>query len=338
MKVLQVIDRLEAGGAERVFLDMTQLLLDKAIKVDTMTISGKGVLYDSIDERANHYFLDRKNKFSLKKILECAKLCANYDIVHVHMRHSYTYVRLAQIVSRKNFKIIFHDHFTLNKVPLSLMFFFKPKYYIGVCEHNVNWAKEKVGINKKHVFLLRNTIIPKVINKQVDRESWLLVSNIRPIKNIEFAIDLATRHHAKLAIFGNYSDIEYKNKIKEKLKNNSDITILENVFDVQSNIGGYSFALHTSFSETGPLVLLEYLAQGIPFLSYKVGEVSNILFEKLPHFFIDNFDTEAWINRIKEDKYSINKPEELKEIFEKYFGPNKYIFNCMEIYKKIMLN
>ena len=80
MKILQVIDRLEAGGAERVFLDMTQLLLDTNIEVDTLTISGKGILFSAIDKRAKHFFLDRKNKFSIIKMIECATLCSKYDI------------------------------------------------------------------------------------------------------------------------------------------------------------------------------------------------------------------------------------------------------------------
>lgn len=269
-------------------------------------------------------------------MVECATLCATYDIVHVHMRHTYQYVRLAQIIARKKFKIVFHDHFSLTKVPMSLRFFFKPSYYIGVCQQTIEWAAQKVKVNPSYIFMLRNTIIPKSFVQKEKRDSWLMVSNIRPIKNIEFAIDLAIKNNANLTIIGNFSDDIYKNKILEMLAVKKNVSILENVFDVQSVISEYSLAIHTSFSETGPLVLLEYLSQGIPFLSFKVGEVSNILSDHLSQYFIDNFDLNSWSKRIQEINLNKIPSEKLKDIFYEYFSPDQYIIQCIQIYQKIL--
>ena len=336
MKVLQVIDRLEAGGAERVFLDITQLLLDKNIEVDTLTISGKGVLYEKIDKRATHYFLNREKKFSLKKMLECAAICSNYDIVHVHMRHTYTYVKLSQILSGKKYKIIFHDHSSIYKVSFILKFFFKPEFYIGVCINATILAEKYIGIKKDNIFLLRNTIIPIVKKGKEKKNRWLMVSNIRQVKNIEFAIDLATRHNAQLTIFGNFSEVNYKKVINEKNSIHENVEIVENVYDIQSYIDSYTFAIHTSFSETGPLVLLEYLSHGIPFLAYHVGEVANVLGDKLPDFFAKNFNFEEWDQKvcsINKNKYN---EDYLNSIFIEYFGPEKYINQCLFIYQKVL--
>jgi hypothetical protein len=55
-KILQVIDRLEVGGAERVFLDLTYLLLNENLSIDTLLISGQGPLSASIDPRAGNIF------------------------------------------------------------------------------------------------------------------------------------------------------------------------------------------------------------------------------------------------------------------------------------------
>ncbi len=335
MKVLQIIDRLEAGGAERVFLDMTRLLLDNKVKVDTLTISAKGVLYGAIDQRATIFFLDRKNKFSILKMIECATICANYDIVHVHMRHTYTYVRLAQIVTRKKFIIIFHDHSSIDQVSLIFKLFLKPKYYIGVCNKATILADKYIGIKKDNIFLLRNTIIPIIEKDSIKQYRWLMVSNIRQVKNIEFAIDFATRHNAQLTIFGNFSDVNYKKVINEKIRNHVNVEIVENVYDIQSYIDSYTFAIHTSFSETGPLVLLEYLSHGIPFLAYNVGEVANVLEDKLPDFFVNTFDFEDWDRKL----FAINKNKKDKDlisIFLEYFGPEKYINKCLAIYQKVL--
>ncbi len=84
------------------------------------------------------------------------------------------------------------------------------------------------------------------------------------------------------------------------------------------------------------MVLLEYLSQGVPFLAYKVGEVSNVLIEHLPLFFIDNYDLTEWGHRIQEIKRSNISDVKLKEIFYKYFGPEQYINQCMQIYQKVL--
>ncbi len=193
-KILHVIDRLEVGGAERVFLDLTYLLLNENLRIDTLLISGRGALYERIDSRAGTYFLNRKNKYSLFKMLECAAVCSRYRIVHIHMRHTYAYVKLAQLLSFKKFTIIFHDHNNkIDTIPFSLKGLFKPIFYIGVSQQLIEWAVSKLKIDKNKTFLLRNIIIPSNNSVEINSgKDLVMVSNISPVKNIEFAIELVT--------------------------------------------------------------------------------------------------------------------------------------------------
>ena len=62
MKILQVIDRLNVGGAERVCIDISNLLIEKNINVAVLTITEKGELLSFLDSKIKtHSFLTLKN-------------------------------------------------------------------------------------------------------------------------------------------------------------------------------------------------------------------------------------------------------------------------------------
>lgn len=338
IKVLHVIDRLEVGGAERVFLDLTKLLLEENLEIDTLLISEKGPLFEHIDSRAKKVFLNRKNKYNLLKMLECASICANYDLIHVHMRHTYAYVKLSQIVSFKKFKIIFHDHFGDTTVPKGLRSVFKPRYYIGVSEAQINWATSCLKVSEKKCFLLKNTVIPEKseTSNSGERGEWVVVSNIRPIKNVDLAIRLANKMGKKLTIYGNAFDDSYSKSLLESIEHLPDVNIVQNKTNVQPLLNNYKLALHTSFSETGPLVLMEYLAQGVPFLAHYTGEVANTLNKDLPECFVHSLKIHDWVKAIENLESNPPDHEKLKTLFHKNFGPVNYVNQCLKIYENVL--
>jgi glycosyltransferase involved in cell wall biosynthesis len=336
-----VIDRLEVGGAERVFLDLTYLLLNEGVQVDTLLISGHGSLFQSIDPRAGKYFLNRKWKFNPFKMFECATVCSKYQIVHVHMRHTYAYVRLAQMISFKKFKIIFHDHYgdigINSRMPFNLKGLFKPTYYIGVSGHLVNWAVSKLSIDNNKAFLLGNTVIPTTEGIQMNpKQDLVMVSNIRSTKNIELAIELSNKLGRNLTVYGNMYPSEYSENILKLIETSPYVKLIQGETNVQRFFGNYSLALHTAHSETGPLVLIEYLAKGLPFLAHATGEVADVLKHEIPECFMDSLEVTQWEEKIKYLEDAAPSSEKLKSLFGKYFGTQQYVEKCLGIYQKIL--
>ena len=341
MKVLHIIDRLDIGGAERAFLDLTKLLLDNNVYVDTLCISAKGELYDTIDNRAKKFYLKRKNKFSLFKLLKCAKFCSKYDIVHVHMRHTYAYVKLAQLISFSTFKILFHDQFgdiQLNKkVPFTMRFLMKPTYYIGVSNMLKNWSIEHLKINPTNSWVLKNTVIPQHQSEIVERtKDWVVVSNVRSTKNIEFAIILSEMCSKSLDVIGQKGKDDYSKRIELEISKSNKCLLLDNISNVQPYLSEYKMALHTSKSESGPIVLMEYMANGLTFLAHKTGEVADVLYDLLPECFVLDLDQSNWINAIKNLEEFPPSDEKLKNLFKIHFGPEKYVEQCLKIYQHIV--
>ncbi|RYE26059.1 MAG: glycosyltransferase [Sphingobacteriales bacterium] len=337
MKVLQVIDTLHIGGAEQVVITLTNLLRQKAVPTDVLLLVDSGPLEKKLNGAHVHH-LNRTNKYSFAKLKETHNICRQYNIVHVHMRHCYAYIRLAQLVFNGKYKLIFQDHYgdiNINQqIPFGLKGIFKPINYIGVSPALVQWAKEKLNIAEAKCYLLHNTVMNTIGDHQAaDNGKVMVVSNIRSTKNIEFAIDLFAGTAYQLTIYGNKENEQYYREVKASCKLR-DVRIVEGQTNITSVYEGYDIAIHCSRSETGPLVLLEYMSQGLPFLAYKTGAVADVIANELPLYFINNFNKQEWLTRIKEIS-SVKDHSALVLAFQKYFSPESYINTCLQVYQNV---
>lgn len=338
VKVLQVIDRLEVGGAERVAIDLTNLLYDASLDISFLILLDKANQDVLLNKNIPRFYLKRKSKFGIKYAFKLSKILHNYDIIHVHMRHTFRYVQLVAKLFYLKTKIILHDHSSdKDKVPLFLDNFLKPTYYIGVSEDSVKWCFNKLKV-KKNVFLLHNIVIRKKYNRNPSRSGLVYVSNIKPVKNQLFAIELAKYLDEDLTIVGRIQDNNYFNEVQNKILSlgiQDKVFFIHNDDNPQKRINNFNFGLMTSISESGPLVLIEYLAQSLPFVSYNTGEVSTILSNKIPESFVNSFDLALWKSKI--DSLSENKID-FENLYDSYFSPNNYSKKCIAIYKQILKN
>lgn len=346
MKILQVIDSLNIGGAEKVCRDTITMLLDAGHQADCMVISSRGALYDQIDHRATVYFLNRRYKYSLAKMRKCALLASKYDIVHVHMRHTWLYIKLALILFLKNPKLVFHDHFgdisIIKKVPYRLRWPFRPDHYIAVSSELAQWAKDNLGHKGMKIYLLRNTIIP--LDKQSSKYSgdWILVSNLRGTKNQLFAIQLADFMQRRLVIFGNHDGTAYADRVLTEAGHSGNIAVVQNETNVQQYFKNFTMAIHVSISETGPLVLLEYMAHGLPFITTAKGEVVDQIKNVFPYLIAESFDMTEWEQKINLLECRIRNEgdtlaTDLKRLFADKFSPEHYLEQCLKIYQNVLI-
>jgi glycosyltransferase involved in cell wall biosynthesis len=338
MKVLQVIDRLNVGGAERVCIDISNLLINENIHVSVLTILEKGELFPFLDTRIETFCLERKSKFNIKTIRKMVSILNNFDIIHIHMRHVYRYVKFSSLFYKLSCKIILHDHFgsiAFDKtIPLFMNNLLKPKFYIGVSNELINWAEEKLKISE--AYLLENIIVKNNINSTKQETNTIVhVSNISPIKNQLFSIKLIEKTSYDLVIYGKIKDVNYYNDLKKYLRVNNlenRVSFVHNENNIQNVLGNFKLGLMTSVSESGPLILIEYLAQSLPFVAYKTGQVANILNKELP-FFVDDFNLDKWLNKMA--KVMDYDSRNLTDYYYKFFNPSDYTNKCIEIYKRI---
>jgi glycosyltransferase involved in cell wall biosynthesis len=342
IKVLFVIDRIIIGGAEQVFLDIIELLKNK-IEIHVLIITKtEHSQLQRIPPRVKIFELNRRNKFSLFTIWECKNILCNFDLVHVHMRHTYRYISIIRKLFNLNTKLMFHDHYGKiqidQKPPFALYDFLRPDFYIGVSEGLSNWAQNVWGIPGYRTMCLQN--LPRA-NASVSRETklfqceFVIVGNIKPVKNQSFGIALCEKiNKSSIEIIGKIQDKNYFDSLK-KLSNVS-FNLTE---DKASNkLNEFKFGLCTSLSESGPLVILEYFVAGLPFLSYKTGGIADVLYKYVPEYFLDTFELNDWIDRYEQLNRNYKRiPFELIEkVLEKEFNREEYAHKSIDIYTRCL--
>lgn len=122
MKIVQIINSLGTGGAEKLLIDTIPKYIDAGITVDLL------VLWDN-----DHLFLqqlkamnictihvlntsqDIKDVYKLQNIIKLKKLLQGYDIAHVHLFPAQYFVPLAKMLGNLKIPLLFTEHSTSNR-------------------------------------------------------------------------------------------------------------------------------------------------------------------------------------------------------------------------------
>ena len=197
----------------------------------------------------------------------------------------------------------------------------------------VTWTRE---IDVEKVLFLQNLPNEKLLknvqfNANDKNGKIVMVGNIKPIKNQLFALNIAKVMKVKIDFIGRNQDETYFQMLNKSLSGN---LIIEDCSDVKVELVKYELGIFTSISESGPLVILEYLLCGLPFVCYKTGGISDILSKYYPDFFLETFNENAWVERIN---YLMNNPpqinlELIKKIIDTEFNRENYYLKLKRLY------
>ena len=166
-------------------------------------------------------------------------------------------------------------------------------------------------------------------------------------KNIEFAIELFAillKNYSVNIHLDIYGQSMYQIYLEEivlliRSKNmDNNISIIQNCFNIEDKLKKYQLALHTSKLESGPLVLLEYMSQGMLFLTYKTGEAAEQIADHFPDLIMTDFNIDNWANQIKKlmnsDLTKIQK--KMISYFKTNYSEEEYYSKCMSIYHNVL--
>jgi len=160
-----------------------------------------------------------------------------------------------------------------------------------------SWAND-AGIPRDKVSIIQNALDldriraapPRGIREEFgipnDTPIGIVVGGPQYIKGTDLLINAfarsSYRDSARLLIVGDSSDAAYFRDccaLRDSLGLTESITFLGKRLDVASLLKSVDFAVLPSRSESGPLVLIEYMACGLPFVSTNVGGVANLVAE-----------------------------------------------------------
>ena len=193
MRVLQLIDSLEPGGAERVAINFANTLA-KEIEGSFLCVTrAEGILAKNIDAAVGYTFLNKKSTIDIKaiKVLNRFIKFNNIDLIHAHST-SYFLATIIKILNPK-LKLIWHDHYGESEFLNS-----RPKRILGICSHFFNhvfvvnsklkvWAKKHLKI--KSIRYLANYAMLRTIPSEETRlkgqhgKRVVCLANLRPQKD-----------------------------------------------------------------------------------------------------------------------------------------------------------
>lgn len=116
MRVLQIIDSLGIGGAEKLIVETVPLMVMQGIKVDVLLLNGKQTPFykELFNKNCCQIYSLGKSYYNPIHILKIIKYLKDYDIVHIHLFPAQYYAVLAKIFSFSKTKLIFTEHSTGN--------------------------------------------------------------------------------------------------------------------------------------------------------------------------------------------------------------------------------
>jgi glycosyltransferase involved in cell wall biosynthesis len=295
MRILQLIDSLEAGGAERMAVNYANALA-KQIDFSGLVVSRKeGPLVNQIDEDVSYLFLNRnrvidfKALFKLRNYVEVHKV----TIVHAHST-SFFLAFLLKLIS-PSIRIIWHDHYGdsefLNKRPLLALRLISP-FFSGIIAVNHNlkvWANKNLYFENS-IYLPNfpseeKNITAHTLLKGIEGKRIVCLANLRVQKDhfllLEVAKKLKVSHsNWTFHLVGKDFQDAYSKQIKSSIVENN---LEKNVFlygtkqDVKNILDQSTIAILTSQSEGLPMAILEYGWHKKPIVVTNVGEISSVI-------------------------------------------------------------
>lgn len=355
MRVLQLIDSLDAGGAERIAVNYANALTDKIEFSGLIATRKEGQLFGQLNKNVSYSFLNKKKKIDFGAIFRLRKFIVKnqVSIVHAHGSSFFTAV-LTKLILPK-IKIIWHDHYGArfkesrqkNQVLIFCSFFFSSILVVNL--QLKEWSKNNLFCKKITFipnFALMQGESQKITNlKGIENKRIIFLANLKKPKNhiviLKAFHDLRLKNlNWTLHLIGKDYEDTYSQVLKDFIKSNSlenHIHLYGTKSDIQHILSQASVGVLASTDEGFPVTLLEYALASLPVVSTNVGycseiiddEVNGLLFDPLNELQVKNklekiIDSESFRNKLAEN---------FRQTVVKNYSKEKVIENLLAEYK-----
>jgi len=334
-------------------LELATLCLEQGHTTGVLTIVQQGALALRLPPQVHTYHLNRRNKWHLKPMRRFCQVARQYSLIHVYARHSLRWVLLAMRLGGLKKPVLLHDHHGLEK-PYAmdrLMPLLKHKYTYAAVSQQLLMQASQLGVLPTKAFLLPNCLKLPTPNRASHTPGkplkLLCISHFTPRKNVAFLLpllkELQTLQPMELTIIGQIQDPAYYQSFIEQcrlLQLDHLVQVHTHVPNANDKLGQYDLALHPSLYESGPLVLLEYAAAGLPFIANPVGQVPKEWYGHIAQYFPPKLSLQTWVRYITG---LLANPwhaqaQKLQNLFNTHCSPAQSYGKLMRIYSATLVN
>ncbi|MBG6061037.1 glycosyltransferase involved in cell wall biosynthesis [Flavobacterium sp. CG_9.1] len=295
MRIIQIIDSLEAGGAERMAVHYANTLTQQIDFSGLVVTRKEGPLLNQIEEKVSYLFLNKKRAIDFEALMRLRSYVNINKITIVHAHSTSFFLAFLLKVTCPSVQLIWHDHYGdsefLSKRPTLALRLIIP-FFNGIIAVNQNlkkWSEQK--LRARNVLFLPNfpstekSIAAQTVLKGKARKQIVSLANLRVQKDHFLVLEVAKKlkiSHPEWTFHLVGKDFEdaYSQKIKDLI---IAFGLEKNVFlygtkpDVGNILEQAAIGILTSQSEGLPVSLLEYGWYKKPVVVTNVGEIASLV-------------------------------------------------------------
>lgn len=294
MRVLQLIDSLDTGGAERISVNLANVLVGKIEASFLCATRKEGTLKASLSKQVSYLFLNKKKTIDILAIIKLFKFVKknNINIVHAHSTSFFLATIIKCMVPK--IKIVWHDHYgnseflkeRNDKMLKCCSVFFSQILVVNSALKQ--WALNHLKTDKVNFlsnFSIQDTIEPQTQLAGKKHKRIVHLANLRPQKNHKALIRAFkcvlkkypdwTLHCVGKDFLDDYSKQIKRMALKEEYK--ASIFFYNSKPDITHILSQSDIGVLSSNSEGLPLALLEYGMSNLPVVSTNVGDCGIVI-------------------------------------------------------------
>lgn len=312
MRILQLIDSLETGGAERMAVNYANALAQRIEYSALVATRAEGDLKSHLDAKVDYLFLNKRTTADFAAAKRLVHFCQNnkIDVVHAHSS-SYFIAVWSKLLGLKA-KIIWHDHNGMSEYLATrpvLALKVASYFFSGIIAVNhllKEWAVKKLNF-KKVVYLpnfadtSEKSEVSEINLAGISGKRILCLANLRAQKNHFLLLEVAARIEKKYPEWTfHFVGKDFHDDYSAKLKTAISDAKLECVFiygatnNSVSAIRQSEICVISSVSEGLPVALLEYGTQKRAVVCTDVGEIRTIIQSNENGFIVPSQDVAAF--------------------------------------------
>jgi glycosyltransferase involved in cell wall biosynthesis len=347
MRIIQIIDSLDAGGAERMAVSYANTLVSEIEFSGLVATRKEGSLLSQISPNVSYLFLNKKRQLDLGALFRLRSFVLKNKVTHIHAHSTSFFLAFLLKCICPYLKIIRHDHYGNNEFLATRPNFILKRtasFFNGVIAVNQklkSWSE--VQLKAKNVIYLPNFPVKEIgvndytVLKGIDGKRIVSLANLREQKNhfllLKVALKLKQSHPDwSFHLVGKDFEDEYSKQIKKLIK---EYDLEKNVFlydskqDVENILNQASIAILTSQSEGLPVALLEYGWYKKAVVVTHVGEIPMIVQHKKNGFIVDsnepNLFYESLVSLITDEILQTNFGKSLYDTIQEEYTAEKVI-------------
>lgn len=364
MKILQVINNLGSGGAEKLISDFVPKMAESGHQVDVLLIRDKNSIYTNtlIESSIKVTILNKSSLYNPFTIIKLYKyLMKNkYDVIHVHLFPALYYFYISSMFINKHISV-FTEHAVSNDRQKYLLFrFFDSIIYNKfdkiICLSNkvMDNLIEKIKIESKKCTIIPNGIDLQIFNKpnKISRDKISEHLNINDFLVIMIARLTYQKDHItlikaisilpekyKLILVGEGENYNMIVSLIEEMKLEKRIILLGRRTDVPELISTCDIGVLSTRVEGMPLFALEVMAAKKPFVGSNVPGVQDLFSDAGIMFNFENYkELASIIKKLDEDKDLYKQYSNKSAVFCQNYSIEQMATNYLNLYNKIKLN